>query len=73
MLNGGLSPLRFDRKTGECKTAAAGDLRIQSNGITAANFVNKYSGSGDRTTAILRSLPPKVRTLFPFLFISPLG
>ena len=38
MLNGGLSPLRFDRKTVESKTAA--DLRIKSTGLTAANFLN---------------------------------
>ena len=56
MLNGGLSPLRFDRKTVESKTAA--DLRIKSTGLTAASFLNNYPG--DRTTAILRSLPPKV-------------
>ena len=56
MLNGGLSPLRYDRKSGESKTIA--DLRIQSTGIAAANFINNYPGG--RTTAILRSLPPKV-------------
>ena len=56
MLNGGLSPLRFDRKTVESKTAA--DLRIKSTGLTATSFLNNYPG--DRTTAILRSLPPKV-------------
>ena len=58
MLNGGLSPLRYDRKTGEHKTAA--DLRIQSTGIAAANLFNNYAA--DRKTAILRSLPPKVCT-----------
>ena len=62
MLNGGLSPLRCDRKT---RTVA--DLRIQSTGAAAANFINNYP-DGDRKTAILRSLPPKVSQVGDYIF-----